>query len=96
VTSKPNSARPTRAFDSIRFSRALKENLEIQFTGFNFQEFKPVQIGAPKMKETLKALINKQIDEFSIKDFVVKNFEPLKAKMTELALAAAQRYLFKM
>ena len=48
------------------------------------------------MKETLKALINKQIDEFSIKDFVVKNFEPLKAKMTELALAAAQRYLFKM
>jgi hypothetical protein len=43
------------------------------------------------MKEALKVLMNKQIDAFPIKDFVVKNYEPLKAKMSDLAVQVAKR-----
>jgi len=51
----------------------------------------PIQVGGVKLKESLKLLLNKQIDDFPIVDFIVTNFEPLKARISELAITVAQK-----
>jgi len=50
-----------------------------------------IQVGGVKLKESLKLLLNKQIDDFPIVDFIVTNFEPLKARISELAITVAQK-----
>ena len=91
-TTNPGSERPTRAFNGIRFSRALRENLGMQLSKLDFKQLKSVQIGAIPLKESLKARQNKLIDGFSIKEFITTNYEPLRAKITEIAMEAAKRY----
>jgi hypothetical protein len=56
-----------------------------------FNNSYPIQVGAVKLKQSLKSLISKQIDEFPLVDFIFTNYEPLKAKITEMAISVAQK-----